>query len=247
MRPAVAALVVASAILGGACRQRHATVSHELDQWLRSNRPQVSLVGVDQDDLLLKDNRGFNLRLSASRLEEAVSTKRTLAERAEVYRGLIDDNLKITEPLTPTDAKRIRPLLLRNEDLAMFGSVRVPQRWVDGLPLSIAYVLDGARTMRFVLESDLPALGLTPSGLYEHAVANLETPDLPKAIRHTLEQHGLANVNVGDDYDATRLILLPALLRDGEQLLALVAERNSLLLAPIGSDVEGLSSRARSW
>jgi uncharacterized protein YtpQ (UPF0354 family) len=101
--------------------------------------------------------------------------------------------------------------------------------------LVVLYVLDSEQNVMFLGEERLTELGLDASALHERAMANLRRKPIAEIVRGVVARKEVAMVKLGDTYDATRLLLVPETLADGEELVAVIPDRETLGLFPVPS------------
>lgn len=123
--------------------------------------------------------------------------------------------------------------------------VRAP----SGIPgLVTVFVLDSEASVLYLTESRLAELELDAAGLRDHAFRNLlrVTPEQP--VRSAVEGGALVMLKAGDSFDATRLLLVPQMLRPGEELAAFIPDRETLglLAVPVDGDWKGIRKLART-
>ena len=111
----------------------------------------------------------------------------------------------------------------------------------EGLP-----AVDGEGSVRFLVDGDLKALGLSQAELSAQAKKNLARTTSVEMLRGGLT--ALLAVNTGDSFDAARLLLVPDALRPGEAVAASVPDRDLLILSPVppGDVWASLGRAARS-
>jgi hypothetical protein len=77
---------------------------------------------------------------------------------------------------------------------------------------------------------------LAPEELHERALANLRRSFPALVVRSVAETRQVSAIRAGDSFDATRLLLVPGELQEGEELAALIPDRETLVLAPPPDD-----------
>ena len=84
------------------------------------------------------------------------------------------------------------------------------------------------------------ALGLSEPELYELALGNLRRMgDMGSVVRGVLAERVLSTVKFMDDHDSARVLLLPGHLQPGEEIVALVPDRDTLTLLTMPADGSG--------
>jgi hypothetical protein len=101
--------------------------------------------------------------------------------------------------------------------------------------LVTVYVLDNEQNVMYLGEERLAELGIDAQALHECAMVNLRRKPIVEIIRDVIERKQVAVVKVGDSYDATRLLLVPETLAQGEELVAVIPDRETLGLLPVPS------------
>jgi hypothetical protein len=134
------------------------------------------------------------------------------------------------EPLE-VDRTRIMPRLVTAEFVTRASEENeFPHRPLGNTGLSVAYVLDGENSVRFVMGPLVVAVGLDEEGLYGLALANLGKTFNFKALRDSQPELGITTIKCLDTYDAARLLLIPQDLQPGETIVALIPDRDTLTL-----------------
>jgi hypothetical protein len=165
------------------------------------------------------------------------------AQRAAVYRqaGAALLAPAAGAPLNAeTHGAWIKPQLVTPEGpsgvSAGSGLVRLP---LEELGLVTVYVLDLPSGGRYLTEGDLAALGLDEAGVHRLALDNLGKAFPREMVSTALSGEGSA-VQFNDSFDAARLLLIPDLLEEGQEVIALAPHRDMLLLVPAEQDPEML-------
>ncbi len=124
----------------------------------------------------------------------------------------------------------------------------VLHRPLDGLPLCILYVADAEQKMQYLNEEALTELGISPDALHELALSNLRKIFPEQSVRAVIERNTMILVAAHDCYDAARILLLPEYLREGEKMIALIPDRDTLGLAPVpeSGDMSALQKLANT-
>jgi hypothetical protein len=113
-----------------------------------------------------------------------------------------------------------------------------PHTAVESLGLEILYVLDAEHSVRYLTEADLEQLGLTGDELHECAMGNLRKTLSGEVVRSASEARKLVAIKSLDSYDATRLLLLPEHLKPGEELAAVIPDRDTLTFVAVWPDFD---------
>ena len=94
--------------------------------------------------------------------------------------------------------------------------------------------------MRYIAGDLDAALGLSEPELYELAMGNLRRMgEMGSVVRGVLAERVLSTVKFMDDHDSARVLLLPQHLQSGEEIVALVPDRNILTLLTMPADGSG--------
>ena len=124
----------------------------------------------------------------------------------------------------------------------------MPHTPLASLGLEIVYVLNAPNSVMYLTGAHAKDLGLNAAGLHERALANLSANFPAQFVRDVLESDQLPVFKALDSFDAARLLLVPRHLRDGETIVALIPDRDTLFLAPLpqNNDWSGLKQLART-
>lgn len=131
-------------------------------------------------------------------------------------------------------ADRVLPIVLGGDEKSLAGEGVFAQQLVPGL--SVAYVLDGDRTIAHIPERQLAEWKVSLEDLHEKAIANLVARSQQLAADAAQDENGRMNLvlfQTRDGYDSSR-ILLPNLherLREhlGSPFVAAVPNRDILI------------------
>jgi hypothetical protein len=111
----------------------------------------------------------------------------------------------------------------------------LPHRLVGDTGLAVAYVLDQPTSVAYLHGAQLKDLGWDEPRLHAHTMANLERGFSGAAVEEALAGRP-ALLQSGDSHDATRLLLVPGRLREGQVLAALAPDADTLALLPAPAD-----------
>ena len=145
-----------------------------------------------------------------------------------------------------TAKPRLRPQLTPVEVLE---GLKIPHDPLgDGL--MVAFVTDAPKNYRYVSDEDLARWGVSVEEVRRLAVANLEAATVDMPVAGVEGENQLLAVEIGDGYDATRL-LLPgfrrfAISKLGEPFLAAVPNRDVLVMWSEKSSADFQASVRRS-
>jgi hypothetical protein len=177
----------------------------------------------------------------------------TPKNRRKVFREFADELIgglrEAGEPLTlKRHGQRILVRLVTPAWLASLPAGQsLPNRAVEGLDLRTAYVLDSPGSVRYLTDADLADLGLDLEGVHKLALDNLRSRFSPDVVANVLRDNNMVAIKALDSYDAARLLLVPEQLRDGDEVIALIPDRDTLTLVPVppGGDFGPLRQLAR--
>jgi hypothetical protein len=218
------------------------SVRQELARQLRERHPEIELVAERPDRLELRV-RGSIGSLELRNLYSLVAAGGASVEgRARLIEGFLEGALaQIGEAGAPLSASvhgdRLLPRLAPESLLAEAGPDERLIHRPSGIPgLVISYVLDSDKSVMYLTEPRLEELALTRDELHERALANLRRSFPTLVVRTAIEKQQVSVVRAGDSFDATRLLLVPEALGEGEELAALIPDRETLVLCPPPAD-----------
>ena len=242
----VAALV---ALLVAARRFGRAEVRQELVEHLRRTAPDIEIAAIHRDRLELvmpgasPDARAtLYLARAYQQVAElpAADTPEQRAGRAGIYDRIVAAIRDGATGLQSLDADAERPNVmprLINDDAlaALRGQVAPSGKTLPSLPsgaagLSIVFVLDRESAVAYLTSDLLAELKLTPDEALIVGRANLARTFGRDVVRSAVGSTTINIVKVGDSFDASRLLLVPGYLEAGESLVALVPDRDTLVL-----------------
>ena len=150
----------------------------------------------------------------------------------EFATSLLQDYEESSRPIDPEkDAARVRPRLVPQ---SFFGSLpeqaELPRRPLGATGLWIVYVLDSALRVSYITRDIADELKLSDDALHELAMSNLRATFPPTVVRGAIDESQLVVYKTQDTYDATRLLLVPEHLHDGEALIVAVPDRDTLAM-----------------
>lgn len=237
-------------------RAWRAQVRRELVAYLAEQAPEMKVAEEHERHLVLRDADGTETTANLHRLFGELSGLKpdTVEGRRAAYArfvaGLAEQRQALAiEP--ERDRARLRPRLLPARDVeAMARQAGTALPALDfGVPgLQAVLVLDAPNSVRYVDTAALADLGVTAAEGLAIAVENLRQGFSDEPVRQALESGVLAVVKTLDSYDAARLLLLPGTLREGERLVAMIPDRDTLtvLKEPPDPDDAGLRRLARN-
>lgn len=235
------ALALAVLVLLG-LRSYRRSVREELARQLRERHPEIEIVAEHPDRLELRVGGNVG-NLQLQNLYRLVAAGGARAEaRAQLIEGFLEGALaQIGEAGAPLSASvhgdRLLPRLAPESLLAEAGPEGRLIHRPSGIPgLVLSYVLDSDRSVMYLTEERLAELALTPDELHERALANLRRTFPALVVRSAVETRQVSVIRAGDSFDATRLLLVPEALLEGEELVALIPDRETLVLIPPPAD-----------
>ena len=261
---AVVGLIAIVTLFVAASKSWRKGVREELVEHLRRTMPDMEVAGVHPDRLELSwpgsEPRGATFFLA--RLYEQVrdlpvgDTPEARAARAEVYEMIgaaIRDGSTGMESLD-ADAERanVMPRLVSDAAIeAMRAQMAESGHELPWLPsgvagLSIVFVLDRPTAVAYLTANLLAELKLTPETALDLGRTNLARTFSRDVVRAAVGSRNVNVVKSMDTFDAARLLLVPGYLEAGESLVALIPDRDTLVLTmpPPDGDWGGLSKLA---
>ena len=151
---------------------------------------------------------------------------------------------------TASDVDRARasllPVLLRRDD-PLVDKLATRPSWIPGL--TIAFALDARNTRYLVPPDQLTRMGLDVESAYTLALGHLRGISAGLRLRDAIDRGEFLMVKVLDTYDATRLLLLPEVLRPGEAVAVIVTNDRTLGVYPVPEDGDwsSLGAMAEKW
>jgi hypothetical protein len=210
---------------------------------LREHHPEVTVLRESGGSLELTLSDGAPGTLNLYNLYTAIAAgPREPDIQQEAIRAFVTGALSgIEEARQPLSlAKHGDRLMPRLADLGFVKDAAAHGRSLVHLPTTVAglvtiYVLDGEQSVMYLGEDRLVELALDAQALHERALANLRRKPIAEIVRSAIARKQVAVVKVGDSYDAARLLLVPEALAEGEELVAVVPDRETLGLLPVPS------------
>jgi hypothetical protein len=253
---AVVGLTSLGVLVRWGARRWDASVRRDFVEYLRTNAPDVEVLGVREREISVRTRAGGEGLLSLHNLFAAVA-KIDATDRAgreavfSRFVGMLRQGGNAAT-LTDSDRERVRPRLVNEPFLTRLrGQVKdatipaVP----SGVPgLSVVFVLDSPDSVAYVNDRHLTDLNLSEVDALALAKANLSRAFDRNVVRGVLSDGSLSVIKTGDTFDAARLLLVPDVLEPGQSIAALIPDRNTLALTvvPPDGDWTGLRKLARS-
>jgi hypothetical protein len=220
----------------GACR----LVREELAEFVPREYPGNQVTGERLGNLVLRTADGEERVWEMADVYAAIirlpGMGRDPTARAGIYRQAAAA-LFAPDPNQPlslaTHDRWIRPQLVPPAVLSQTSTespvVHTP---VPSLGLETAYVLDLPGAARPLTEKDLADLGLDLEQLHRLALDNLRA-NFPRELVATPNENDSGSaIQLGDGFDAARLLLIPENLPAGGELVALIPHRDLIVLLP---------------
>lgn len=241
-------------------RWRRALVEH-----LRRTAPDVEIAAIHPDRLELRfPGRGaeasgtFHLERYYDRMASLAFGSGTAAadERAALYDTIaaaIRDGASSLDRLdAAAERGNVMPRIVGDATLAALrGQVAASGKDLPSLPagvagLSIVFVLDREAAVAYLTGDLLAELNLTPEDALDVGRANLARAFSRDVVRSAVGSRNLNVIKTCDSFDAARLLLVPGYLEAGETLVALIPDRDTLVLTtpPANGDWTGLRTLA---
>jgi hypothetical protein len=238
-----------AAFLFLARRSFRSSVRHEVLEELKLAYLDLEVLEDLDDHLVVKSGSVGEVRINLANLyiEVARAGGSPEARSASIRRFLSGLHRQAAEsgPLTlERHGDRILPRLVPREFVEKAPSPPLPHRPVGDTGLVVAYVLDQPTSVAYLHRGQVRDLGLDDERLHDRAMANLAR-DFPDSAVEGALKGSLGLVRLGDSHDATRLLLVPARLKPGQALAALVPDSDTLVLAPCPA-ADGWKALART-
>jgi len=261
------ALTALVALLFGARRSWRTGVRQELVDHLRGTAPELAITAIHPDRLELavpgaEPDAGatFYLARLYQRIAElpAGDTPELRAGRAAVYDTIVATIREGATGLESLDAdaerRNVMPRLVTDDTLAALRSqVAAAGKALPSLPsgvagLSIVFVLDREAAVAYLTADLLAELKLMPEQALEVGRANLARTFGRDVVRSAVGSRNINVIKSCDSFDAARVLLVPGYLDAGESVVALIPDRDTLVLtaAPDDGDWAGLRKLARA-
>jgi hypothetical protein len=231
------------------------SVRAELRAALKEKHPEVRVVAERERSLDLELPGDIKGTLNLDNLYEGLAMGApTEAERRQAITafaaGCVGQVQEANGPLRlETHGDRLLPRLVGADLLRQTPAAEPLPHTLPGIPgLVTAYVLDSEQSVMYLTESHRKELGLELAALHEKALANLRRTFPAMVVRQSVENQQVNVMKAGDTFDATRLLLVPEQLQDGEELAAAIPDRETLVLSPVPADGnwEGMRKLART-
>lgn len=239
----LAAAAVLVALLVSARKAWRRAMRRELRVALAEVAPQVEVVAETERSLELRLPGGTTGTAFLDNFYAVLSSGTATDEErkqaiATFARSLVSQQEDAARPLSlERHGERLLPRLTQEGLLAEGRGDDPLVHSPSGLPgLVVTYVLDGEYSVMYLTRSRLAELGLEAAALQERALGNLRRTFPAQVVRQAVDQKQMTMMRAGDSFDATRLLLVPSVLEEGEALAAVIPDRETLALMPVPED-----------
>ncbi len=226
-----------------ALRSYRRGVRRQAVQLLRDEHPEVQVVRETAAAIQVRFPDGSSGTLGLANLYQSVARERGEAAQRETVRRFVTSAMAsardAVRPLSlATDGDRLMPRLAAAAFARQAASGGTPllERETPVPGLLVLYVLDGDDAVRYLGQAQLAELGIDLEALHRRAMANLARHPITEIVRDVVERRNVAVVKLGGSLDATRLLLVPEAMKDGEELVAVVPDRETLALMPVPAE-----------
>jgi len=264
---AVAGLIAILALGFAARRSWRTGIRQELVDHLRRTAPELGIAAIHPDRLQLTvpgappdAEATFYLARLYRRMADLPGgdTPDLRAGRAAIYDTIVATIREGATGLESLDADaergNVMPRLVADAALAALRSqVAAGGKTLPSLPsgvagLSIVFVLDREASVAYLTDDLLAELRLTPDQALEIGRATLARTFGRDVVRSAVGSRNINVIKSCDSFDAARLLLVPGYLDAGESLVALIPDRDTLVLTatPADGDWAGLRKLARA-
>lgn len=235
------------ALLSRAAAAFRQSVLNDYVDELKRCRPDVEIIATHPGSLgqgsaiTFMMPSGFQGTLSLQKLAAALGAPegRTPEGRKAVlahWVGMLDEFEASNTFKLETAKPHIRPRLVNETMLPPDVFSSMPRRVLGDTGLWVVYVIDSPNTVAYITADHVATSGVGEPTLHEIALTNLRGITPPKAFDEAAAGGKLVAIKAGDTYDAARLLLVPERLTDGQELVAVVPDRDTLMLTTRNSD-----------
>lgn len=214
-------------------------IAQHRPQWQVLNNKPSALelrLGPDEQDLTADINPAHIRAMVDGADEDSLQCKAAYAQLVAILDGILASN----GPLSlETIRSRLRPRLMPNDYYQQLKRGPLPvARRLPELGLWQVCAIDSEESVAFVTEKQLTELGIDEDKLHAIALENLATPQFRDAVRGAISGNKAVNFKMLDSYDAARLLLIPACLEEGEQIAAVIPDRDTLFICPVPANAD---------
>jgi hypothetical protein len=242
------ALAVLVALVAAGMLSRRSSLRREFREYLAEKRPDLTVVQESGGSFVLRDSQGNDVgTVYLHRIYREAPDE--LAARTEMYDKLIAtvSEGSALEHLGPADRERVLPRIVNRRFLADLPR-ELPAVPLGAGGLSVIFVLDSPNSVAYLDRDLLGKLDLDPSTALDLAKRNLDRTFGRETVRNAVDEPSLNVVKALDTYDAARLLLVQQHLEPGEAVVALIPDRDTLVLThpPADNDWKALRKLGKS-
>jgi len=241
----LAVLVIGFFVMFGSWQYFRTGIRDQFLAFLAAQHPEIEIGEVTSESVVVTTPEGgegtfFFDRLYQQSTDVDTEDEEGLKELFGRFAGMILEGQEALTVDAERDRDRIYPRIVRR-DWALEAAKQVGSDPLPSLPLGpegldIVFVLDNENSVAYLQSEQLTDLGVSPEEALDLAKENLGRSFRPEAIRPVLDESAMSVVKSEDTYDAARLLLIPGALRDGESIVALIPDRDTLVLTPVPDD-----------
>lgn len=214
-------------------------IREDLSARIHERHPEVKVLGEQMGNLLVRMPDGsekiWEMADVYTRVMQQHGMQSDASARDSAYHDAVEA-LFAPDPSAPltwaTHGNRIKPQVVPTSAVQGEAAGLLVHEPVPGLGLEQIYLLDLGMTRRALTETDLEALGTDRETLRRTALANLGKTMPPDLVSSVQSSDSGSACQMSDGFDASRILLVPEMLRPGEAVLAMVPHRDMLLLLP---------------
>lgn len=243
----VALILVAVIMLGSrSSGDWRRAIRGELIEFLKREAPEIEIVAQRERQLELRMGSEGELTVSLHNvLSQCARLKPDDVKGREAVFARLVAALREGESARATldpgrDRQRILPRIVTDSMVrGLSEAIKGGELPVVGLGvrgLNVVPVLDMENSVSYLTTEDLAAIDLTAVEALEVAKENLARAFKPEVVRHVLEESAISVVQSLDSFDAARLLLVPGCLEEGERVVAMIPDRDTLVIAPEPGD-----------
>jgi len=246
------ALLGLLALAVAAVRSWRSTLRREFRAYLAERRPDLTVIRETADSLVLRDAEQKDAgTIFLDRIFREASTDP--GARRELFDKLVGllSEAESAHRLGPAELRQ--RVMARIVNATFLAGLRGLPREIPAVALGVdelfvVFVLDNPNSVAYLGSDRLGDLGLDAPSALALAKQNLSRSFEAAVVRDTVAKRRMSVVKALDTYDAARLLLVPEHLQPGETLVALIPDRDTLVLtqAPEDGDWSALRKLARS-
>lgn len=218
----------------GMCRG----IREEMGGFLKSRYPGTEVLREEMGNLVLGLPDGSEKLLEMAEVYTGVAQLPAMGADSQARSAIYEQATGSLSASGDPPRAWIKPLLLHPAD-APVAEPAIVQHPIPELGVTVVYPVGASAHGPFVTEADLPELGLDVADLHSLAAQNLGR-DFPREMVASALRGEPTAIQFGDGFDASRLLLVPVCLGEGQELIALIPHRDMLLLTPADSELRKL-------